>query len=89
MAFSSNVWNQLKNLSVDDFIAALERDGYVREERRGAVLCYVKSHHSVAQRRRIVVHYHPGKTWGAKFLKGLLKDTGWDEDDLRRLKLIK
>ena len=38
---------------------------------------------------RIVVHFHPKKTYGPKLLKKLLSDTGWDESDLARLKLIK
>jgi predicted RNA binding protein YcfA (HicA-like mRNA interferase family) len=38
---------------------------------------------------RIVVHFHPKKTYGPKLLKNLLSDTGWDESDLVRLKLIK
>ncbi len=39
--------------------------------------------------RRVVIHYHPGKTYGPKFLKGLLDSIGGSEDDLRRLRLIK
>ena len=38
--------------------------------------------------RRVSVHYHPKKTYGAKMLKALLNDTGWSEDDMRRLKLL-
>jgi predicted RNA binding protein YcfA (HicA-like mRNA interferase family) len=83
VAYDANVWNQLKNFTCDEFLKALEKDGWKDEERRGAKRCFVKGS------RRIVIHYHPGKTWGAKFLKGLLADTGWTEPDLRRLKLIK
>jgi predicted RNA binding protein YcfA (HicA-like mRNA interferase family) len=41
------------------------------------------------QIRRVSVHMHPQKTFGARLLKGLLDDTGWTEDDLRRLRMIK
>jgi len=37
----------------------------------------------------VVIHYHPRKTYGPGLLKGLLADIGWDEKDLKRLKLIK
>ena len=39
--------------------------------------------------KRVTVHYHPGKTYGEKLLKELIKDIGWTEQDLLRLKLIK
>jgi hypothetical protein len=35
------------------------------------------------------IHNHPHKNFGAKQLKELLKDIGWEENDLKRLKLIK
>ena len=43
MAFSRNVWNQLKNLTADELIAALERDGWQRDTGRGAIFAYIKS----------------------------------------------
>ena len=39
--------------------------------------------------RRVVIHYHPKKTYGPQLLKALLSDIGWSTDDLKRLKLIK
>lgn len=89
MACSTNVWNQLKNLSVDAIIAALKRDQW-NEDSRGktsGTRAFVKA--TAGRNLRIVIHYHPGKTYGAKFLKGLLDDIGWSEDDVRRLGLIK
>ena len=41
------------------------------------------------RRRRVAIHYHPKKTYGASLLQGLLEDIGWNEDDLQRLRLIK
>jgi predicted RNA binding protein YcfA (HicA-like mRNA interferase family) len=83
VAYDANVWRQLKNTTVEQFIAALKKDGWTDEEKGGGRRCFVKGS------LRVVVHYHPGKTWGAKFLKGLLDDTRWTLDDLRRLKFIK
>lgn len=87
MAFPPNVWNQLKNLTAEQIITALERDGWTRDpSSKGATLGYIKEG---ASRQRIVIHYHPRKTYGPGLLKGLLADIGWSLDDLRRLKLVK
>lgn len=39
--------------------------------------------------RRVGIHYHPQKTYGANMLRALLNDIGWTPADMRRLKLIK
>lgn len=77
------VWDQLKSLTAKDLIRALGRDGWETEDRRGATRAFKKDSH------RVVVHYHPKKTYRPKLLKDLLGKTGWTEDDLRRLKLVK
>ncbi|GAB4108212.1 MAG: hypothetical protein Kow001_04220 [Acidobacteriota bacterium] len=87
MAFSADVWKQLKNLTAVDLIRALERDGWEREGKRGATLGFFKN--SPEGNRRVVIHYHPQKTYGAKLIQGLLADIGWTETDLKRLKLIR
>ncbi|HLI63598.1 MAG TPA: type II toxin-antitoxin system HicA family toxin [Terriglobales bacterium] len=87
MAFSKNVWDQLKNLTADELIAALERDGYGKDPAsKGATISYIKK---TGETKRIVIHYHPRKTYGPKLLKGLLSDLEWGVDDLKRLKLIR
>lgn len=83
MAFSKSVWDQLKNITPKKVISSLDRDGWTRDVTRGATLAYYK------KGRRVVIHYHPKKTYGVKLLKGLLDDIGWSEKDLRRLKLIR
>lgn len=85
MSFSGEVWNQLKNLTCEDLMRALEKDGWDRDTTSGAVQAY----RNPVTRARVTIHYHPGKTYGAKFLKGLLADIGWTERDMRRLKLIR
>lgn len=85
MSFSQHVWNQLKNLTCDDIISGLTRDGWEHDTKSGAVQVY----RNPADGNRITIHYHPKKTYGAKLLKGLLNDIGWSDEDLRRLKLIK
>jgi len=84
MSSSKHIWNQLKNKTPDELISALFKDGWTLDETRGATRAYRHS-----DGRRIVIHYHPHKTYGPKLLKSLLSDIGWTESDLRRLKLVK
>jgi predicted RNA binding protein YcfA (HicA-like mRNA interferase family) len=79
-----DTWRQIKNVTTNKLIRALEKDGWVQDETRGAVLVYRHP-----DGRRVTVHYHPSKTYGANLLKALLDDIGWTEDDMRRLKLIR
>jgi hypothetical protein len=51
-----------------------------------ATISYIKR---IGDPKRIVIHYHPRKTYGPKLLKSLLADIGWSEADMKRLKLIK
>ena len=88
MAFAPNVWNQLKNTTADELISALERDGWTKDPAsRDATISYIK--YANPRNRRIVIHYHPRKTYQPGLLKALLADIGWSESDMRRLKLIK
>lgn len=85
MSLPSHIWKQLKSITADELINALEKDGFIRDEKQGAQLVYRH-----ADGRICSVHYHPGKTYGPKLLKKLLfDDIGWTEKDFRRLKLIK
>lgn len=84
MKYPKNIWNQLKNKSPKDFMSALEKDGALLDITRNAIFSY-----RYPDSRRITIHYHPNKSYGPKFIKGLLENIGWNEDDLRRLKLIK
>jgi len=87
MAFSKHVWDQLKATTADELIAALKRDGFTQDPAsKDATIAFIKAGSS---NQRIVIHYHPKKTFGPALLKGLLADLGWNERDLRRVKLIK
>ena len=83
MSFAPHIWNQLKNLTSDDLIAALKKDGWIADKPVGAVHPFRKG------QARVTIHYHPQNTYGPKLLKALLSDIGWSDDDLRRLKLAK
>jgi predicted RNA binding protein YcfA (HicA-like mRNA interferase family) len=83
-SYPSHVWNQLKNITPDDLIKALKKDGWIQDVSIGAVLVFRKS-----STQRITIHYHPKKTYGHGLLKSILDDIGWDEKQMRALKLIK
>jgi predicted RNA binding protein YcfA (HicA-like mRNA interferase family) len=88
VAFSANVWNQLKNKTADDLIRALKKDGWEFDPcSKGAIQGYIKQ--SSESRERVTIHYYPNKTYGPGLLKGLIEDIGWKEEDLKRLRLIK
>lgn len=84
MNYTKQVWDQLRNLTADRLIKALEKDGWIRDIRTSNF--HVYRH---ADGRRVISHYHTQKTYGQKLLKGLLDDIGWSAEDLKRLKLIK
>jgi predicted RNA binding protein YcfA (HicA-like mRNA interferase family) len=84
MKYSSQTWNQLKNITADQLIKALEKSGWERDESSGAILVYKHP-----DKRRITIHYHPKKTYGPKLLKELLKQIDWSEEEMRKLKLVK
>ncbi len=84
MAFNKAIWDQLKNTTASDLIRALSADDWEEDVRRGATRAFRKG-----AGKRVVIHYHPKSTYGAKMLKALINDIGWSEDDLKRLKLIK
>ena len=85
MNLPRHIWDQIKNCRVEELQRALERDDWIQDATRGATLVYYHAQSG----RRVVVHYHPGKTYGPKLLRGLLDDIGWTVEDLRRLKLCK
>jgi predicted RNA binding protein YcfA (HicA-like mRNA interferase family) len=43
----------------------------------------------IEELQRVALHYHPGKTFPEKTLRGILEDIGWQIEDLIALKLIR
>jgi predicted RNA binding protein YcfA (HicA-like mRNA interferase family) len=79
-----NIWAQLKNMTADDFINALEKDGWIYRGGSGSSSrVYTKDQHMVS------IHYHSHQGYGPDQLRDIFKDTGWTEQDLKKLKLIK
>ena len=76
---------QLKNTPAREWIKALERDSFIARKSKGSHHLYQHS-----DGRRVLVVYHKlSDTFGLKTIKQLLDSTGWQENDLRRWKLLK
>jgi predicted RNA binding protein YcfA (HicA-like mRNA interferase family) len=78
-----NIWSQLKAINSGKLIAALRNDGWAERASGGSAIIFKK------QKRKVSIHSHPQKEYGPKQLRELFKDIGWNEQDLKRLKLIK
>lgn len=77
--------DKLKNTPVRNLIRALENDGFEYKRRKGSQRVYRHF-----DGRRVVVHYHhPKDTLPPGTLQSFLQGTCWNEDDLKRLDLIK
>jgi predicted RNA binding protein YcfA (HicA-like mRNA interferase family) len=87
MKYSKRAWDQLKSITCDRLVSALEQDGWIFDTGKGSQRIYRKIIDDIVH--RVSIHYHAQKTYGANLLKSLLEDIGWSEDDMRRLKLIK
>ena len=80
------VWDQIKNITAKDLISSLNNDNnWDLDIIKGAEHVFITKD----KKRRVSIHYQPGKTYGPKLLKKLLADIDWTEKDMRRLKLIK
>ena len=65
MDYPSTVWSQLKNITVESLMKALEKDGWEKHKPNGARHPYKKEGNK-GKAERIVIHYHPKKTYGPK-----------------------
>lgn len=84
-SFSQNAWKQLKSKTAAALISALLKDGFVLDLKVKTERVYWHP-----DGRRVTIHYHTASTdYGPSLLKSLLEDTGWSENDMRQLKLIK
>ena len=52
-----HIWNQIKNITCEDLMKALEQDGWEEDLTRGATKAFI--HRS--KEKRIVIHCHPKK----------------------------
>ena len=76
---------ELKNITVRKMVKALEKDGFKHTTKRGSHLVY---RHSDG-RRAVVAFHRSGDTFPIGTLSNIFKSTKWNENDLRRLGLLK
>jgi predicted RNA binding protein YcfA (HicA-like mRNA interferase family) len=74
----------LKNITARILIKSLEKDGFQLIRQRGSHQHYIKGKLIID-----VPYHHPGQTFPVGTIHRIIKDTGWTEEDLKRLKLIK
>ena len=85
MSDTGQLVHLLRNVAVRRIIKALERDGFARKRKTqtGSVI------YGHPDGRLVVIHYHHGSdTLPRGTLKSLLAGTRWNDQDLKRLKLI-
>lgn len=76
---------ELRTLTARRLIKALEKDGFELIRSRGGHRVYYHSNHRI-----VVVSFHrSGDVFPVGTLQSILKSTGWKDEDLKRLKLIK
>jgi predicted RNA binding protein YcfA (HicA-like mRNA interferase family) len=80
-------YRALRGLTARELVNALLRDGFVFDRQRGGHQLY---YHPDDRRRVTVSFHHAGQTYPVKTLKSMLEEQArWNEDDLRRLKLVR
>jgi len=75
----------LKSVTTKAIVSALGADGFVWTRSKGSHRVYRH-----ADGRRVVVAFHrPGATFPPKTLAAMIAAAGWQEEDLRRLGLLR
>lgn len=78
-------YSKLRSLTARKLINAPIRDGFYIDRRSGSHYQFL---HPVRGRVTLSFH-HSGDTFPPKTLKGIIRDAGWNEEDLKRLKILK
>ena len=78
-------YSKLRSLTARRLISALIKDGFHLDRESGSHQQYLHSNKG----RVTVSFHHPSDTFPPKTLKKIVQETGWTEEDLRRLKLLK
>jgi len=74
-----------RGITARQLVKALQADGFVHQRTRGSHRIYRHP-----DSRRVVVAYHVlGDTFPIGTLQAMISDAGWQEDDLRRLELLR
>ncbi len=79
-------YGKLHGLTVRQLVTALKRDGFILRKRKDATRVFRHP-----DGRRVTLHVHrPGQTLKIGTLQEIIENEAlWDEDDLKRLKLLR
>ncbi|MCL0053307.1 type II toxin-antitoxin system HicA family toxin [Dehalococcoidales bacterium] len=78
-------YSKLRSLTARRLISALIQDGFKLEREKGSHRQYIHP-----EKGRVTLSFHhPSDTFPPKTLKGIIHDTGWTEEDLKRLGLLR
>jgi predicted RNA binding protein YcfA (HicA-like mRNA interferase family) len=79
-------YSKLRSLTAREVIGALIKDGFSLDRQSGSHQQY-----SHPDKRRVTISFHhPGDTFTPRTLKSMIeKQAKWNEDDLKRLNLLK
>lgn len=73
-----------RGITARTFVRALEADGFVLQRTKGSHRIYKNSHGL-----RVVVAYHStNDSFPVGTLRAMIESAGWQDEDLRRLKLM-
>jgi len=79
-------YSKLRSLTARQLIGALIKDGFSLDRQSGSHQQYFHPN----GRRVTISFHHPGDTFTLKTLKSMIeKQARWNEDDLKRLDLLK
>jgi predicted RNA binding protein YcfA (HicA-like mRNA interferase family) len=92
--YSKQIKDQIKSITKLELIKALHKDGFVLYKDRGgssgSVMPFYKETNDPKNPIVINIHFHHNQgRLIENILMGILDQTGWTEEDLIRLKLVK
>jgi predicted RNA binding protein YcfA (HicA-like mRNA interferase family) len=76
----------LRNITAGKFVKALEKDGFILRRQEGSHKVYT---HPITGCQVTLSYHHSGYTLRSGILNSLIKQIGWTENDLIRLKLMR
>ncbi len=85
--YSNDTRRRLKKIKPKDVIAALTRDGWTQQPKKSAEQSFIKI--IDGEPKLITIHVHNKEYQVVSFLEEILEPTGWNDEDLVKVGLIK
>lgn len=78
-------YSKLRSLTARKLISILVKDGFYLDRESGSHRQFIHP----GKGRVTISFHHASDTFPPKTLRGIIKDAGWTEEDLKRLGLVK